>query len=310
MAWTAPRTWTNGEIVTAAIMNAHLRDNLLVLKTTRDDAGRLTDLSSTTLASLDPTALTGLATRTAGTSYTAGRNRFQGTSRLVLPVGADKYEDLGGGLRRGNWIEGQYLHHIASNQTTEYRFLGTYVSTPAGAVAGSVWAEGNDFHYIDASGDERLCHSSDSTAASHTDASAIGGSLWVETYTHWVRESGTLERRGHNDVAHADGTVHDDHTDSVSHGDAHGDVAHTDTAGIPHTDAAHNDITHQDHNDGPGHADLAHGDAAHGDTASVPHGDVSHSDVPHTDTPHSDAPHGDHSDHGDTVAISQPTVVP
>lgn len=29
MAWTAPRTWTDGELVTAAIMNPHVRDNLL-----------------------------------------------------------------------------------------------------------------------------------------------------------------------------------------------------------------------------------------------------------------------------------------
>ena len=27
MAWTAPRTWTDGELVTAAIMNPHVRDN-------------------------------------------------------------------------------------------------------------------------------------------------------------------------------------------------------------------------------------------------------------------------------------------
>lgn len=29
MAWTAPRTWTTGELVTAAIMNTHVRDNEL-----------------------------------------------------------------------------------------------------------------------------------------------------------------------------------------------------------------------------------------------------------------------------------------
>lgn len=29
MAWTAPRTWVSGEVVTAALLNAHLRDNLL-----------------------------------------------------------------------------------------------------------------------------------------------------------------------------------------------------------------------------------------------------------------------------------------
>lgn len=29
MAWTTPRTWVTGEIVTAALMNTHVRDNLL-----------------------------------------------------------------------------------------------------------------------------------------------------------------------------------------------------------------------------------------------------------------------------------------
>lgn len=29
MAWTAPRTWTSMEVVTASIMNSHVRDNLL-----------------------------------------------------------------------------------------------------------------------------------------------------------------------------------------------------------------------------------------------------------------------------------------
>jgi len=36
MAWTAPRTWVSGELVTASLFNTHLRDNLLAL-----DAGRL-----------------------------------------------------------------------------------------------------------------------------------------------------------------------------------------------------------------------------------------------------------------------------
>lgn len=31
MGWTAPRTWVTSEIVTAALMNAHVRDNLLAL---------------------------------------------------------------------------------------------------------------------------------------------------------------------------------------------------------------------------------------------------------------------------------------
>lgn len=31
MAWTAPRTWIVGEVVTAALMNTHVRDNLLAI---------------------------------------------------------------------------------------------------------------------------------------------------------------------------------------------------------------------------------------------------------------------------------------
>lgn len=33
MAWTTPRTWVAGEVVTAALMNTHLRDNLDALRT-------------------------------------------------------------------------------------------------------------------------------------------------------------------------------------------------------------------------------------------------------------------------------------
>lgn len=34
MAWTAPRTWVTGEIVTSALLNTHVRDNLRYLKGT------------------------------------------------------------------------------------------------------------------------------------------------------------------------------------------------------------------------------------------------------------------------------------
>lgn len=36
MAWTTPRTWTTSETVTAAMMNAHVRDNLAYLKVYAD----------------------------------------------------------------------------------------------------------------------------------------------------------------------------------------------------------------------------------------------------------------------------------
>lgn len=35
MAWTAPRTWVTAELVTASLMNTHVRDNLTHLSTAR-----------------------------------------------------------------------------------------------------------------------------------------------------------------------------------------------------------------------------------------------------------------------------------
>ncbi len=32
MAWTTPRTWVTGELVTAAMLNAHVRDNFNVVR--------------------------------------------------------------------------------------------------------------------------------------------------------------------------------------------------------------------------------------------------------------------------------------
>lgn len=42
MAWTAPRTWATSELVTALLLNAQLRDNLLILKTNIADDGSIT----------------------------------------------------------------------------------------------------------------------------------------------------------------------------------------------------------------------------------------------------------------------------
>jgi hypothetical protein len=307
MGWSTPRTWTDGEVTTATMHNAHLRDNLGVLKVTRDDNGRISALAAATLADLSSANITGLARAAAANTFTAGMTRFLGTSRCVLPVGADKYESLGGGLRRGVWIEGDYLHHIAANQTSEWRYLGTFVSTPAGAVAGSCWVEGAELHYIDADGDERRCPSA-GAAGAHTDTGAIGGSFWTETYNHWIQQSGSIEKPGHADVAHSDGTSHSDTHSDVAHHDSHADTGFSDS----HSDVEHFDTTtHGDsHNDrdedrhGDSHSDFgSHADTPHSDT----HSDVAHGDD-HSDT-HTDV-HADHNDHGDVVHSDQPTVVP
>lgn len=93
MAWTAPVTWAADQLVTAADMNAQIRDNLLVLKTAIDADGKIVAISSTYFASLDGANLTGVAKTAGASTYTAGVQNFNGgaTVRLVVPVGADKY---------------------------------------------------------------------------------------------------------------------------------------------------------------------------------------------------------------------------
>ncbi len=296
MAWTAPATWSAHAAPTDADFNAQIRDNFTVLKVCRDANGRLTELSSATLASLSSANVTGLAHPSGANDFAAGRTRFIGTSRVVLPVGADRWSGTKGVDAAGSWVEGDYLHHIASNYTTEWRYLGTLVAHQAAAAVGSLWVEGDHLHYVDADGDERYCEMK-GTVTVHTDAAALGGSAWVETYTHIVRETAQVEKVMHADVTHSDHSDHNDHTD---HGDSGPHTDHSD-----HTDGA---TTHGDHTD---HTD--HYDGVHADTTPFPHEDHSdHSD--HTDhgdtgvhTDHSD--HGDGTPHSDVQADNRPVVV-
>lgn len=312
MPWTAPRTWTNGEIPTAANMNEQIRDNMLVLKTPRADTGRFLGLTTATVQDLSGAAITGVAKTESGNVFTAGRHRFnQGAaSRVVVPVGMDKWADDGaGGKKEGSiWTEGDYLHHV-DQAKREWRYLGDFVSTPAGARRGSVWVEGGHLHYISELGSERRCVFAGATPV-HTDTNALGGSTWVETYVHWIQEAGSAEVPGHSDITHADHVDHADHEDhtdvSIAHDDHedHTDSTSHDDTTIPHAD--HTD--HVDHSDAPGHADSA----PHGDhTDHVDHSDHTDINVPHDDhTDHAD--HSDHSDstpHDDIAADSRPALV-
>jgi hypothetical protein len=93
MAWTAPRTWTSGELVSAAQMNEQVRDNLTVLKIAVDNNGKIPALSATYVADLSGANLTGVAKLAAANSFTAGKQDFSAgaSTRVVLPVGADRW---------------------------------------------------------------------------------------------------------------------------------------------------------------------------------------------------------------------------
>jgi hypothetical protein len=74
-------------------MNEQIRDNQTVLKAAVTDAGKIVALTSSYIADLDGSALTGVAKTAIDTDYTAGTHDFNGGSgtRLRIPVGSSKW---------------------------------------------------------------------------------------------------------------------------------------------------------------------------------------------------------------------------
>ncbi len=289
MAWITPRTWVASEVVTAAHFNAQLRDNMGILKTNLSDNGLLNALSAAELDNLSGTNLTGIVDPATDNDFTAGTHNFSGAT-FIVPVGVDQYIDDGGTKRAGCiWIEGDYLHYIDATNS-EWRYLGTYVSTPGGAVVGSVWCDTagttTAIRYIDADGDERYLLSSSSP---HSDSAAVPGSFWAETvddFLHYITSAGTIEYTLHANT-HTDGTAHNDTSHTNTYTDSHGNIAHVDWS-TPYynwyenyTDGFH-DNEHTD-------IDATHGDTSHTNTYTDDHGNVAHSN--HTD--YSDVAHDD-----------------
>ena len=57
MAWTTPRTWVASELVTATLLNTHLRDNLVALKNPPSDNYELDEVSDYQTSSTSFTAV-------------------------------------------------------------------------------------------------------------------------------------------------------------------------------------------------------------------------------------------------------------
>jgi hypothetical protein len=92
MAWTAPRTWTSGELVKADDLNTHVRDNQAILKVPIGASGKVVALTSTYFDSIDTSALTGIAKLAGANSFT-GKNDFNAgaSARVLLPTSATWY---------------------------------------------------------------------------------------------------------------------------------------------------------------------------------------------------------------------------
>lgn len=93
MAWTAPRTWTAGELVTAAMMNTNVRDNWKVAFTSQVFANSTWDCSIKTTGSTGPGGLTvgGDYVRTGPLVNAWGTVVFTSNSTNTGGSGADYY---------------------------------------------------------------------------------------------------------------------------------------------------------------------------------------------------------------------------
>lgn len=83
-AWTSPRTWATGELVTASLMNTHVRDNLNALKEPPGSLVRLTsDLTTTSASLVDVSGASITLTTTGGDIYVSFHCSLYGGAAAV-----------------------------------------------------------------------------------------------------------------------------------------------------------------------------------------------------------------------------------
>lgn len=105
MAWTAPRTWVVGELITKTLLDTHLRDNLLALKeppsdqVIRDNLGDYS-YNGTSLADIDSTNLKCTITTNGGDVmvWFVGTFSSTGGTHMVLDILVDGTTRVGAGF--------------------------------------------------------------------------------------------------------------------------------------------------------------------------------------------------------------------
>lgn len=129
--WTAPRTYTTGELITKTILDTHVRDNLLWLKTPTE-SGNITfasDFTTTATTYVDVTGLTTTMTTNGGgvdvylrltmMSNTAGAENW-----MQLVVDGTSYAVLGSWCsslvsKMGSY---QFFHHVTGLSAGSHTF--------------------------------------------------------------------------------------------------------------------------------------------------------------------------------------------
>lgn len=117
MTWTTPRTWVTSEVVTASIMNTHVRDNLSELRTLH--GCRVTKNATQSIATGSDVAVT-FQTETYDTDgfHDTGAN----TERITVPSGLGGYYQLRGKCQWAAAAGGFRRAKIRLNGTTILEF--------------------------------------------------------------------------------------------------------------------------------------------------------------------------------------------
>lgn len=115
--WTANRTWTAGELVTASIMNTYVRDNLDWLKTPLE-SGKIVfataDFTTTSATYVDVTGATTTITTKGGGLDVFLRVSWSGSAGIIQLVVDGASEAVLGSTTGANPIGATLYHHIAA----------------------------------------------------------------------------------------------------------------------------------------------------------------------------------------------------
>lgn len=141
MAWTAPRTWTDGELVTKAIMDPHVRDNFLamgphlIVRKTSDQS-----VTSSTVLVNDSALLMAIAANEIWlTRWCLSFSAVQGSGDLkvafTFPAGGEVGMTAPGADQTSAFTQG--------------RFEGTTTPTTARAMAGPISSTARSFQVIE-----------------------------------------------------------------------------------------------------------------------------------------------------------------
>lgn len=129
--WTAPRTYTTGELITKTILDTHVRDNLLWLKTPTE-SGNITFASDFTTTATTYTDITGLTSTI--TTNGGGLDVYLRLTMMHNTAGAENWMQLvidgTSSAILGSWCSSlvskmstyQFTHHVAALSAGSHTF--------------------------------------------------------------------------------------------------------------------------------------------------------------------------------------------